>query len=558
MNNLNLKIMKKIIPFVLVICACNFIAISMKAQTNVFHRVFDYSSSFPFDETTYHLMDSNDDNVLSFSYCWAEKGKNLQVGSSSKPGFIKTNCLDLNGNATIKIRAIAFLEAVKYKVTTIGGGEVCNGQLSLEKNEDRIDVIFIKDANPNTQLCIEGVDGRFYLVSFDIISIKSGYLYESFSNMEAGTEFDFNTSETTNLPTHCDNFTGTAITEGIWQSKGCIYFRNLDTPGCYTTPPIAVSHSSKAILKFKMAMDNNGSLPKLTLSCNHGTFTQFNSTDLSTTESQRILVVNLQENQVFKEFFVLAKDITSETQFTFSGVRCYLDDVRIMFLPITIDEGSNNSDIIEQSAGNCTVTLTRTLGAGYWNTLCLPFDITQNSFVKDMKTSAEIRMLGSVNDGVFHFDEVADDFIIEAGTPFIVKVEKKLENPQFVNVVVKNEPAKEVCFDEASYYKFVGTYSPVPLAFDGTNLFLDQNGKLHFPSSEAVRTMKGLRAYFKVPNTSGSTRVNINGEEMDAISNFDIETNIDAPTYDLRGQRHDTNALNKGIYIHDGRKVIVK
>lgn len=546
---------KKLVLIILFACCC--MPATVKAQTNVLHRVFDYSYSFPFNDKTYHAMGANDDANLSFSYCWAEKGKNLQVGSSSNPGTIKTSCLGLNGNVTITIRAIAFLGAVNYMVTTIGGGEVTNGQISLENNEDHIDIILIKNANPNTQLCIEGLDGRFYLVSFDIISIKEGYLLESFENMKANTEFGFNTTETTNLVAHCDNYTGTIITEGIWQSKGCIYFRNVDNPGSYTTPPIAVGNSSKAILKFRMAMDANGYIPQLSLSCNQGSFTQFNSTDLNNTASQRTLNENLQENKVFKDFFVLVKDITNETQFTFNGIRFYLDDVRIMFLPATFDEENDNTDIIKQSVGLCTVTLNRTLGEGYWNTLCLPFDISQERFAEDTGTTAEIRTLGSVNDGVFHFDKVASNTTVEAGTPFIVKVGTSVVNPIFVNAVVENKPAKEVFFDETSSYKFVATYSPIKLSIDKTNYFLGTDGILYYPSATGNK-MKGLRAYFVVPNTGVRTRVNINGEEMDAIDNFDIETNTDKVIYDLRGQRHDADVLRKGLFIRDGRKVFVK
>ena len=236
------------------------------------------------------------------------------------------------------------------------------------------------------------------------------------------------------------------------------------------------------------------------------------------------------------------------------GEYVYLDDVKLTPYAV-LDEGADNASTITNNQGSGMVTLTRTLGAGYWNTLCLPFDITKASFEEATGANTDIQTLASVNNGVFRFDDIAADATIEAGTPFIVKVSRQVTNPQFRNVVITDTGAKAMPENES--YQFVGTYSPVQLEIDKTELFLGTDGKLHYPSSAEVSTMKGLRAYFVVPTGAVTTRVNINGEEMDAIDALDAPE-AEAVVYDLRGQRHHPDDLQKGVYICDGRKVIVK
>ena len=281
--------------------------------------------------------------------------------------------------------------------------------------------------------------------------------------------------------------------------------------------------------------------------------TQPNSVDLNNL-SNEVSIAN-GETKKWVNHFVVVKDIEESTQFTFKGQLYFLDDVKLTPYAI-LDEQSDNSTVIFNNRGNCWVTLTRTLGAGYWNTLCLPFDITQNELaeVAGEGADAEIQTLASASDGVFRFEPVAADATIEAGTPFIVKLSKEVANPQFRNVVLKDVAAKAI---KKGNYQFVGTYSPVNLNTDKTHYFLGKDGKLKYPGATANK-MNGLRAYFVTPTSGESSRVSINGEEMDAIELVDIDRQNDVPVYDLRGVRHNTEMLGKGVYIRDGRKIVIK
>lgn len=549
--------MKRLKLLMVFVCVTLVFPMVMRAQTNVFSAYFHFTSAELGNDSYLKMSDVSSYDDWDFNnYCWAMKDSYLRIGNNDYKGQVTTPSLGYSGIASlvIKTTGVDTNTNANYTVSTVIGEEVTQiGSFSLSGKNSRIDALHIDITSPDMKIRIDGK--KLELVSVDVIAIGDDYFHESFSNMIANAEFDFNTTETTNLVTHCDNSDGAEITAGIWQSKGCIYFRDLDTPGRYTTPPIAISNGNIAILMFRMAMGNNNQIPKLTLTCSNGTFTPFNSMDFSSTSDQRVLQENLGANKVFKNYFVLVKNITGKTQFTFSAVRCYLDDIRVAFLPINLIEGVNNTLTIANNLGQCNVTLTRTLGTGYWNTLCLPFDITKASFEEATGANTEIQTLASVNNGMFRFDDIAADATIEAGTPFIVKVSRQVTNPQFRNVVITDTGAKAMPENES--YQFVGTYSPVQLEIDKTELFLGTDGKLHYPSSAEVSTMRGLRAYFVVPTGAVTTRVNINGEEMDAIDALDAPE-ADAVVYDLRGQRHHLDDLQKGVYICDGRKVIVK
>ncbi len=282
---------------------------------------------------------------------------------------------------------------------------------------------------------------------------------------------------------------------------------------------------------------------------------QLNTTDLNSLSNERS--TTSQEAEKWISYYAVVNNIDESTQFTFKGQGYFLDDVKLTPYAI-LDEQSDNSTVIFNNRGNCWVTLTRTLGAEYWNTLCLPFDITQNELAEVAGEGAdpEIQTLASASDGVFRFEPVDADATIEAGTPFIVKVSKEVVNPQFRNVVLKDVAAKAI-ENEKGNYQFVGTYSPVNLNTDKTHYFLGKDGKLKYPGTNANK-MNGLRAYFVTPATDGGSRVSINGEEMDAIEQVDIDKQNDVPVYDLRGVRHNTEMLGKGVYIRDGRKIVIK
>ena len=187
------------------------------------------------------------------------------------------------------------------------------------------------------------------------------------------------------------------------------------------------------------------------------------------------------------------------------------------------------------------VTLTRTLSASYWNTFSVPFDAA----IPDGWT---VKEFDSATDNVISFKN-ATSFV--AGKPYLVSVTADVENPTFNNVIVKNT---EGSTDGEGVYKFAAQIFNKSLATDGTIAYLATDGKIKKLTSGGL---KGLRAYFIIPASGASARINFIDDETTGISRIEnSELRIENSVYNLQGQR--VNKAQKGLYIKNGKKVVKK
>ena len=212
---------------------------------------------------------------------------------------------------------------------------------------------------------------------------------------------------------------------------------------------------------------------------------------------------------------------------------------------------------------------------GKWNTLCLPFDI--DDFTGTELEDATVMKFDSDRSG---FDASTGtltlDFVVAnqtvAGDPYIVKWETRggpVENPVFYDVTISDgEPAGVTSQD--GYVTFVGLYSPLKIGDkDNTKLYLGANNTLYYPS-EAM-SINSFRAYFQLngltagePENSESgmqpiRAFNLNfGEETGICLMEDGRGKMDDAWYTLDGRRLDSKPFGKGLYVHDGKKVMIK
>ena len=239
-----------------------------------------------------------------------------------------------------------------------------------------------------------------------------------------------------------------------------------------------------------------------------------------------------------------------------------------------------NSQIIQRANGwpPCVALLGRTLYKDdNWNTLCLPFDVTiadsplKGATVKKLDSSTS-----SLDNGVLtlNFNTVTS---ISAGKPYIVKWESgsDIENPVFKNVYINSSASTVVDFNGGS---FVGTYNPFEITDANRNdiLLLAAGNKLGYAKTDRTiangKALGACRAYFHIPANGGSQAVRQYeldfGEETTRIDppTFSPEGEsteasprgglVGASCFDLQGRR--VLPLKKGIYIVNGRKVVIK
>ena len=229
----------------------------------------------------------------------------------------------------------------------------------------------------------------------------------------------------------------------------------------------------------------------------------------------------------------------------------------------TMDE-TKTKNVIEDCA-YANVTLQRTLSKDYWNTFCVPFALDADQVTQYFGEGTQLRTYeGNCNNNIVYFATVDN---IKAGKPYIMKPGNAVvQNPTFEGVSMVatglDEKGNPQAVGDASTVQMKGIYNQIELKTDMTELFLGDNDLFYYPLDDIdARTIGGLRAYFIVPQGTDikKLRANLDGTPTSLGTIFDTEES-NAPVYNLQGQcvGNSLRALKSGIYIQNGKKVVVK
>ncbi len=221
-----------------------------------------------------------------------------------------------------------------------------------------------------------------------------------------------------------------------------------------------------------------------------------------------------------------------------------------------------NSDIISANEYESVDVLLsgRTLFKdGSWNTLCLPFDVTLEGSPLEgatAKTLTDATVDGNAVNLIFG-SEVDE---LEAGVPYIIlwNEGENIVDPTFKNVTIAN--VTNPCEFASGEVKFIGYYD----AFDITT---PANDDIYYMKADNTlahtgkpRTLKAFRAYFQFgENVMQNARTFVldfgDGSQATSISSLPADM-LEGDWYTVSGMKVET--LKKGIYISNGKKVVVK
>ena len=213
---------------------------------------------------------------------------------------------------------------------------------------------------------------------------------------------------------------------------------------------------------------------------------------------------------------------------------------------------------------NATVTLERTLSSEYWNTLCLPFNVSLQQIEEVFGPDTKVSQFNNAVNNTINFSPVD---MISAGIPCVILPTNTVVNPMFENVTITSSSPGSTY---QSSYHYDGHYVCYDMKTDQTEYFLNTRGTLNYPANDSQNHLKGLRATFTLPAPSLSSLMSLRvffDEDM-VSEGLDIVDGIDAisgltnifPVYNLNGQLVGTtkDSLTKGIYIVNGKKTIIK
>ncbi|WP_443925420.1 hypothetical protein [Prevotella sp.] len=226
---------------------------------------------------------------------------------------------------------------------------------------------------------------------------------------------------------------------------------------------------------------------------------------------------------------------------------------------LTLNESATNT--IEAKTG-VNVTLNRPMNVGRWNTFCVPFSIDANQVTSQFGEGTQIAEYSVFKDDVIDFATVQSNAIV-AGQAYLVKPTKEAatEGYTFSNVnITALKPTKETV--DNGVIDFRGIYNPTDITVGlPTNTFAAGIVSNVVKKAVSDSKMKGFRAFFIIPEGTGaqsSYMLKIDGTatSINSINGADVVVN--APVYNLQGQRVDGNNLTPGIYVKSGKKFVVK
>lgn len=209
------------------------------------------------------------------------------------------------------------------------------------------------------------------------------------------------------------------------------------------------------------------------------------------------------------------------------------------------------------------VTFNRKLGEK-WNTIVLPFALNETQVKEMFGEGAKVAAYkGSTVNGdhvTLNFEEQTS---MEAQTPYMIKPGTSASSYKLNGVILEPAGLKKVEDANHKGIDFVGNYT--------TGQTLQQNcffiSKNTFYRASGQETMKAYRATFQVPTSTTAKIMNTvfvgEGGSVTAIDDVHVSPQGSFDVYHINGMlvkknAIDLNGLDKGIYIINGKKYVVK
>lgn len=232
--------------------------------------------------------------------------------------------------------------------------------------------------------------------------------------------------------------------------------------------------------------------------------------------------------------------------------------------------------VAKAEVANVTTTLTKTFSSTGWNAFFVPFDFTLTAeMLNDFEFAKLYAVIAENNAPVVNFKTVAANDKISAYSPYLIKAKTAGSHSLNVGAVTyksnAGEPPYTATIDEIyTFYPVMeNTYTAVEKGYyldsEQNSFVYSVNEKTYVPPLRYYMTMwdKNAKDYI-VPTSGGASKVKfcvIGEDEPTGITDMvDDAANASGKVYNLQGVvvGNTTEGLPKGVYIKNGRKIIVK
>jgi hypothetical protein len=259
-----------------------------------------------------------------------------------------------------------------------------------------------------------------------------------------------------------------------------------------------------------------------------------------------------------------------KTVWSIAGMPAYDVELQVEYYTDLLETSDNSAWLTTNSGGTASVWLGRTLQPDSYNTLALPFSmaIPDGWDVKELASSSFESTKGELT---LNF---SDANTIEAGKPYLVKISgsEAITLTGYNDVTIGN--ANPSTTDYVNFVPTLGRTLVTGPTGDENNakavLYLGANNTLYNPTVVNLSTnlnshMKGFRAYFQLKDAAAlnarAFRMNFGDEEVTGImtTNFTNDTNdMNGQWYTIDGRKFSGQPTQKGVYINNGKKIVIK
>jgi len=240
---------------------------------------------------------------------------------------------------------------------------------------------------------------------------------------------------------------------------------------------------------------------------------------------------------------------------------------------IILDE--NSTAVPVASSGEVNILVKRTINAGSWSTICLPFNMTEAQVYEVFGDDVQLAEFTDYeaeydnDDNVvaltvnFETTDLSEGFY--GNYPYLIKTSKDIDEFEVTSTIDPDEEGAVAEYDNGKsgkqrkvYGSFIGSYHagdiiPAYALFLSNNKFYYSMGKTH---------LKAFRGYFQFNDVLTSVE-DIAGVKCYFLLN-DAETGIECvnggqqtsdAVYDLSGRKV-SNPQHNGVYIINGKKIL--
>ena len=330
----------------------------------------------------------------------------------------------------------------------------------------------------------------------------------------------------------------------------------------YSLPESAITGDGNGVVLSTIEIEDNGTAESRDLHRAAATqqkkITELAPTVFDQLDKSQILYVDLS-----------GTDVTDFTVNRITGIMGGFANNTLIYLPQGNDDGGEENVVVNDSCRSLSLyddwsfrahrdfvaanaVLNSDFVAGQASTLMLPFTLSQ----------ASAEALGHF----FTLKEIAgEDVILQpqdegdimANTPyvFLAKVDGKVTASD-----VKVVPLETFTVAQG---QLVGTYQPLAWSVDQTDVytpvpFADDYAVGQFVRAEAGSSLGSFHAYLKASGLSSPLYTYVDGHVSGIESMYNECTMNNVRCYDLQGRNLHRSQLKKGLYILNGKKLIVK